>query len=155
LTLYFTFFIDNASYIDVLYASGCPPNHRPNLDAWSVDPAVPFQTGVFNENQMTQKEKFMSFPEAATLFSRCKESGLPQGAPELPGPVEYGSCLTIVKAMDRIMAEHFGIPRGPKKRLTRRRGKEQTREQNLSPSPRHPFPESALPSANEGSRRYE
>jgi hypothetical protein len=37
----------------------------------------------------------------------------------LPGPVEYGSSLLIVKAMNRIMAEHFGIPQGPQKRLTR------------------------------------
>jgi hypothetical protein len=67
----------------------------------------------------------------------------------LPEPVEYGSSLLIVKVMNRIMAEHFGIPQGPKQKLTR--------GQNLSPSPRHPFPASALPGsqAPEGSRRHE
>ncbi len=99
----------------------------------------------------------MPFPEAATLFSRCAESSPPPGASELPRPVEYGSCLLIVKAMNRIMAEHFGIPRGPKKKLRREDRDGETREQNLSPSPRHPFPASALPGsqAPEGSRRYE
>ncbi len=62
----------------------------------------------------------MPFPEAATLFSRCVESGPPQSAPELPGPVEYGSCFLIVKATNRIMAEHFGIP--PRPELTRKKG---------------------------------
>ncbi|MGA2733839.1 MAG: hypothetical protein ABSG35_14775 [Syntrophobacteraceae bacterium] len=61
----------------------------------------------------------MPFPEAATLFSRCAEAGPPQGTPELPGPVEYGSSLLIVKVMNRIMAEHFGIPPRQQKRLTR------------------------------------
>jgi len=99
----------------------------------------------------------MPFPEAATLFSRCAESGPPKGAPELPGPVEYGPCLLIVKAMNRIMAEHFGIPPGPNEKLTRGHGDGETRGQNLSPSPRHPFPASALPGsqAPEGSRRHE
>ena len=99
----------------------------------------------------------MPFPEAATLFSSCVESGPPQGALELPEPVEYGSSLPIVKVMNRIMAEHFGIPQGPKKKLTRGHGDGETRGQNLSPSQRHPFPASALPGsqAPEGSRRHE
>lgn len=89
----------------------------------------------------------MPFPEAATLFSRSRESGPPPGEPDFPGPAEYGPCLQILKAMNRIMAEHFGIPPGPKEKLTR--------GQDLSPSPRHPFPASALPTAPEGSRRHE
>ncbi|MGA8827810.1 MAG: hypothetical protein WB541_10315 [Syntrophobacteraceae bacterium] len=99
----------------------------------------------------------MPFPEAATLFSRYAKSGPPQAAPELPGPGEYGSCFLIVKVMNRIMAEHFGIPQGPEKKLTQGHADGETRGQDLSPSRRHPFPSSALPGskAHEGSLRHE
>ncbi len=98
----------------------------------------------------------MPFPETATLFSRCSESSPPQGAPELPGHVEYGSSLLIVKTMNRIMAEHFGIPQEPNEKLTRGHGDGETRGQNFYLSPRHPFPASVLPGsqAPEGSRRH-
>ena len=101
----------------------------------------------------------MPFAESATIFSRCRESGPPPGEPEVPGPAEYGPCLQILKTMNRIMAEHFGIPPGPKKEQT---GHRQAKEgQNLSPSPRHPLPASAFQAgdpgsqAQERSRRYE
>jgi len=56
----------------------------------------------------------MPLAEGVNLFSRCGESGPPPGEPEFRGPEEYGPCLQILKAMNRIMAEHFGIPPGPK-----------------------------------------
>jgi hypothetical protein len=116
---------------------------------------------------MTQKEKLMPFAESATLFSRCRESGPHPGEPEVPGPAEYGPCLQILKTMNRIMAEHFGVPPGPEKERTRglvidRPGRDgETRGQNLSPSPSHPLPASAFQAggpgsqAAEGSRRHE
>ena len=101
----------------------------------------------------------MPFSEAATLFSRYLESSPPQGAPELPGPMEYGSSLLIVKATNRIMAEHFGIPQGPKKKLTRA---EMTRRRGNGFVPAVPASRSVeIPAggpgsqAREGSRRHE
>ncbi len=109
----------------------------------------------------------MPFAESATFFSRCRESGPPPGAPEFPGSAEYRPCLQILKAMNRIMVEHFGFPSGPEKEQTGHRqakeghGEEETRGQNISASPRHPLPASAYQAggpgsqATEGSRQYE
>jgi hypothetical protein len=64
----------------------------------------------------------MPLAEGAILFPRCRESGLHSEEPEFLGPAQYVPCLQILKAMNRIMAEHFGIPPGQEKRLVRGRG---------------------------------
>ena len=111
----------------------------------------------------------MPFAESATLFSRCRESGPPPGAPEVPGPAEYGPCLQILKAMNQIMAEHFGIPPGPEKERTRGRREETGTENGRSfchrvpascenfavPPPKAAANLAGGPTASEGSRRYE
>ncbi len=64
----------------------------------------------------------MPLAESAILFSRCRKSGSHSEEPEFLGPSQYVPCLQTLKTMNRIMAEHFGIPPGQEKRLVRGRG---------------------------------